>query len=67
MCSFDKPLEISILIVRQIVCCAIWAVDSAALSVGVEVGDTVALDGEDAGDGFEGLDGIVGGQQNESA
>ena len=31
------------------------------LSVGVEVGDAVAFDGEDAGEGFEGADGAVGG------
>lgn len=31
------------------------------LSVGVDPGDAVAFDGEDAGEGFEGLDGAVGG------
>ena len=36
------------------------------LSVGVEPGDAVAFDGEDAGDGFEGADGSVGGRQDES-
>ena len=32
------------------------------LSVGVDPGDAVAVDVEDAGDGFEGADGSVGGR-----
>lgn len=43
-----------------------WRCRFGVLSVGVDPGDAVAVDVEDAGDGFEGADGSVGGRQDES-